>query len=309
MINRVEKQVSSINKFVIITCSVMLAVLITLANWPVNTFSATNKTVSEINNSAPAKEAQPSEEKAAVEPQPQKDLRIVVNLPAFELRLIENEKVVKTYPIAIASPRFKMPMEDREASQLIWNPSWTPPPSDWARNERPFGPGQPGNPLGVLKIRLGGNYLIHGGGDKSVGQAASHGCIRMRNADVLDLARLIVAARELPVTEEQMDKFEKSNRRQYVVKIDPVIPVEINYETIIAANGRIELYPDVYRRGTNNLENLKVALLTSGLRLEELSEDEQLALGRALVDSRKRHQSIEIGKSDDEQMASIRIIQ
>ncbi|HUG40274.1 MAG TPA: L,D-transpeptidase [Longimicrobiales bacterium] len=50
------------------------------------------------------------------------------------------------------------------------------------------------NALGPIKLSLGDGYLIHGThryNRESIGSAASHGCIRMRNEDVEALADLV----------------------------------------------------------------------------------------------------------------------
>jgi hypothetical protein len=50
------------------------------------------------------------------------------------------------------------------------------------------------NALGPIKLTLGDGYLIHGThryNKESIGTAASHGCIRMRNEDVERLAQLV----------------------------------------------------------------------------------------------------------------------
>ena len=70
-------------------------------------------------------------------------------------------------------------------------PDWTPPPQMLLR--RPDLPahmaGGPGNPLGARALYLGSSlYRIHGTNDPStIGQNVSSGCIRMMNADVIDL--------------------------------------------------------------------------------------------------------------------------
>ena len=227
-----------------------------------------------------------------------REVKIVVNLPAYTLSFIENGKVIKTFPVAIASPRYVETLGTRQASQLIWNPSWTPPDSPWARNEKPTAPGAANNPLGRAKIRLGGNYLIHGGGDKSVGHAVSHGCIRMRNDDVLELVRLIVAARQLPISEKQLLKVETNRTQQFGIKIDPAVTVEIEYRPLTVENGKVEIHPDVYHHGTNNIDNLKETLVSAGIHYEKLSMEEQLSLVRALRDSKTGRQTVELGIED-----------
>jgi lipoprotein-anchoring transpeptidase ErfK/SrfK len=77
-------------------------------------------------------------------------------------------------------------------------PSWHPPVEMQARDERAREwrngmPGGPRNPLGARALYLfqGGRdtlYRIHGTNEpQSVGRAVSSGCIRMLNADVIDL--------------------------------------------------------------------------------------------------------------------------
>jgi lipoprotein-anchoring transpeptidase ErfK/SrfK len=68
-------------------------------------------------------------------------------------------------------------------------PAWQAPPEIAGR----YGPVIPGgssqNPMGAAVLGLdNGNYAIHGTNNPgSIGSFVSHGCIRMHNADVLDL--------------------------------------------------------------------------------------------------------------------------
>jgi lipoprotein-anchoring transpeptidase ErfK/SrfK len=70
-------------------------------------------------------------------------------------------------------------------------PDWTPPQEMIAR--QPYLPrwmaGGEGNPLGARAIYLGSTvYRIHGTKmPETIGQKVSSGCIRMLNADVIDL--------------------------------------------------------------------------------------------------------------------------
>ncbi|MDB5591553.1 L,D-transpeptidase [Enterovirga sp.] len=70
-------------------------------------------------------------------------------------------------------------------------PGWTPPPA--MRRRIPslphHIPGGPDNPLGARALYLGSSlYRIHGSNeDHTIGAASSSGCIRMTNADVMDL--------------------------------------------------------------------------------------------------------------------------
>ena len=70
-------------------------------------------------------------------------------------------------------------------------PDWIPPAEMVAR--QPYLPrwvgGGPGNPLGARALYLGNtDYRIHGTNDpSSIGKHVSSGCIRMQDADVIDL--------------------------------------------------------------------------------------------------------------------------
>jgi lipoprotein-anchoring transpeptidase ErfK/SrfK len=72
-------------------------------------------------------------------------------------------------------------------------PAWAPPASVKLDNPRlpsVIAGGAPNNPMGEAAIGLGpgGQYAIHGTNvPTSVGSAASYGCFRMHNADVVDL--------------------------------------------------------------------------------------------------------------------------
>ncbi|MBM3521264.1 MAG: L,D-transpeptidase, partial [Alphaproteobacteria bacterium] len=79
-------------------------------------------------------------------------------------------------------------------SKTVW-PDWRPPADMRAR--RPDLPaymaGGPDNPLGARAIYLGSSiYRIHGTNEPtSIGKAASSGCIRMLNDDVIELYRFV----------------------------------------------------------------------------------------------------------------------
>jgi lipoprotein-anchoring transpeptidase ErfK/SrfK len=72
------------------------------------------------------------------------------------------------------------------------SPAWAPPAE--IRRDKPSLPalipgGAPNNPMGAAAMTLsGGEYAIHGTNQpSSIGGFVSYGCIRMFNADVLDL--------------------------------------------------------------------------------------------------------------------------
>lgn len=96
------------------------------------------------------------------------------------------------FRVATAKPGFGWSGTHKVSSKVQW-PDWRPPAE--MRKRRPelpsFMAGGPKNPLGARAIYLGSSiYRIHGTNEpKSIGKAASSGCIRMLNADVEELYR------------------------------------------------------------------------------------------------------------------------
>ena len=123
-------------------------------------------------------------------------LRLVVSLSERELKVIEDGDVVKTYGVAVGRPSHPTPTGSFRTGDIDWNPSWTPPPTDWARNKRYQPPGAAANPMQAVKIYFRAPYyFIHGTNDPdSIGEAASHGCIRMTPEDATSLAHTIERA-------------------------------------------------------------------------------------------------------------------
>jgi lipoprotein-anchoring transpeptidase ErfK/SrfK len=122
-------------------------------------------------------------------------LRLKVDLSERRMYVIENGDVVNTYSVAIGRPSNPTPTGSFRTSRIDWNPSWTPPPREWARDLKPRKPGDPQNPMQGVKIYFREPwYFIHGTNDPgSIGSAASRGCLRMRTADAVALARTIEA--------------------------------------------------------------------------------------------------------------------
>ena len=199
------------------------------------------------------------------------DLKITVNVPSFQMTLWQNGKEVKTYPIGVGLKDYPIYIGFRQASAVIWNPVWIPPDSDWVHESKTVKAGEiilptdARNPLGKMKIPLGDGYLIHqakGAGD--LGSLVSHGCVRVMQTDLYDLTDKITVARELDVTGEQIAEA-RQTKKTLVAELESAIPVEITYDTIVVEAGKLHVYPDVYERKTNTIENLRAELVSNGI--------------------------------------------
>jgi lipoprotein-anchoring transpeptidase ErfK/SrfK len=118
--------------------------------------------------------------------------RVVVTIDRrhFKLRYFRNLKHRKTYGVAVGTADYPTPAGRYTVVSKARNPDWNAPDEPWAgayRNEVIHG-GAADNPLKARWLGIVGGVGIHGtAAEGSIGSRASHGCIRMRVADVIDL--------------------------------------------------------------------------------------------------------------------------
>src|SRR5436305_1033373 len=100
---------------------------------------------------------------------------------------------VRRYSVAVGSKKHPTPMGRFVVRHIVWNPDWHPPDAAWAKGKKPLPSGHPDNPMKVVKVFFSEpDYYIHGTDDEdSIGEAASHGCIRMSEEDAAALARYL----------------------------------------------------------------------------------------------------------------------
>ncbi|MQT58219.1 L,D-transpeptidase family protein [Pseudomonas sp. FSL R10-0399] len=125
---------------------------------------------------------------------------IVINLAEYRLYYFpKDQNKVYTFPLGIGREGWGSPLGLTKVTAKTPNPTWTPPASikaEHAANGDPLPnvvPAGPDNPLGPFKFTLGmPGYLIHGSNAKfGIGTGTSHGCFRMLNKNVLELAKMV----------------------------------------------------------------------------------------------------------------------
>lgn len=130
--------------------------------------------------------------------------QIIVSFSDRRLYLITSQGKAITYPVAVPTGEARWQGVTVVSNKRI-NPAWTPTPEMVHNNPRlpRWVPGgHPMNPLGVRAMYLGSSaYRIHGtDAPWTIGQAVSHGCIRMTNKDVLDLYPRVPVGMRVTVT-------------------------------------------------------------------------------------------------------------
>jgi murein L,D-transpeptidase YcbB/YkuD len=173
-------------------------------------------------------------------------LRLDLNIPAFELTVLRDSVAVRRFTVGIGMRRYPTPTGEFWLTRIVWNPWWIPPPSDWARDEEITPPG-PENPMGKVKLLLGGSLYLHATPIRSsIGRAESHSCVRMLEEDAIELARLVQSA--LGVAEGGDSTLLSSWARTKSYDLQDSIPATLRYETLVVRSDSLFLYPDVYRR-------------------------------------------------------------
>lgn len=114
------------------------------------------------------------------------DTKVVIRLRQRRVYVYRADRVQVSYPIAIGRTGWETPTGTFRVLQMLQNPAWEHP---WTGQVIPPGPN---NPLGTRWIGFwtdGKNFIgFHGTPNEGlIGQAVSHGCIRMRNRDAIAL--------------------------------------------------------------------------------------------------------------------------
>jgi lipoprotein-anchoring transpeptidase ErfK/SrfK len=130
--------------------------------------------------------------------------QIIVSFGDRKLYWVHRRGEAISYPIAIPREQSRWSGTTSVTDKRV-NPAWTPTPTMLRENPRlpSWVPGgHPMNPLGVRALYLGSStYRIHGtDAPWTIGTAASKGCIRMYNEDVLDLYPRVPVGTKVTVT-------------------------------------------------------------------------------------------------------------
>jgi lipoprotein-anchoring transpeptidase ErfK/SrfK len=128
--------------------------------------------------------------KTQTQPPATDTVNLLLNLKQRRVYVYKGDKVIAKYPVAIGKKGWETPLGEWQVMEKVKNPGWTN-----FKTGEVLKPGKE-NPLGARWIGFwtDGEDVIgfHGTPNiKSIGTAASHGCVRMFNRDVRALYPLV----------------------------------------------------------------------------------------------------------------------
>jgi len=110
---------------------------------------------------------------------------VLVSIPDRKLAVMEGGNVIATFPVAVGAAWSPSPTGEFQIVSRVANP--------WYYHGGSVVPSGKDNPVGTRWLGLSRpRYGIHGTNvPRSIGHAASHGCIRLRNRDVEQLFTML----------------------------------------------------------------------------------------------------------------------
>jgi lipoprotein-anchoring transpeptidase ErfK/SrfK len=155
-------------------------------------------------------------------------MRIEVDVKARRAYVYRGQQASDTIRVAVGSEKWPTQTGDWTIRQVVFNPEWTPPDESWAEEREPRKPGDPKNPLGRAQLVYDPPRSIHGtNAPSSIGTATSHGSIRMRNEDILRLARDVMAAGGAVKDSAWFRQAESNRTEKQIVDLPRPVPIRV----------------------------------------------------------------------------------
>ena len=126
---------------------------------------------------------------------------VLVSIPDRKLAVLENGVVLQTFAVSVGAAASPSPIGKFEIVNRLANPTYY--------HAGVVIPAGKQNPLGPRWVGLSKQgYGIHGtSAPGSIGKAASHGCIRLRNRDVVEFATLVNVGDTVEIRSERDEEM------------------------------------------------------------------------------------------------------
>ncbi len=133
---------------------------------------------------------------------PQTKREVIVSIPDRKLALVEDGEVTKVYSVAVGKPSTPSPEGEFTVVNRVVDPTYY--------HKGQVIPAGKDNPVGTRWIGLSEKgYGIHGtNAPKSIGKAASHGCIRMAKSDLEEIFEILRPGDTVSIRGERDERTE-----------------------------------------------------------------------------------------------------
>jgi lipoprotein-anchoring transpeptidase ErfK/SrfK len=127
--------------------------------------------------------------------------QVLVSVSDQKLAVLENGKVIRTFSVSVGaavspSPTGEFQIVNRLANPTYYHPGTVIPPG----NDNPIGPRW----IGLSQKGFG----IHGTNQpRSIGHAASHGCIRLNNRDIVQFFQMVSVGDTVSIRSERDEQI------------------------------------------------------------------------------------------------------
>ena len=182
-----------------------------------------------FSDSSDENERNASGDSAARRAPPQPQLLLEVDIASRQLNVYRDNRVVASHPVAVGSSEWPTPTGQWDIGQVIFNPRWHPPVEEsWAEDEEVKEPGAPDNPLGKVQLVYAAPNSIHGTNEpESLGQAVSHGSIRIANEVGVELAKMVMQAGGATGGEQAAQRGASNPTERIEVAIPNPVPIRV----------------------------------------------------------------------------------
>lgn len=161
---------------------------------------------------------------------PDEGTNLVADLSQRKLYIKNGDSVVESFTVAVGKGSKPTPTGNYKIRKIVWNPAWIPPDQPWAKGKQAQAPGAAANPMKLVKIFFKEpDYYIHGTGEvESLGEAESHGCLRMDPDDAYRVARYLMEHGGQPQDESWFWRVLHFRSETKTVYLDHPIPMVVN---------------------------------------------------------------------------------
>jgi murein L,D-transpeptidase YcbB/YkuD len=101
--------------------------------------------------------------------------------------------------------------------------------------------------MGKVKLNYTSAYYLHGTPDSTrLRRPVSHGCVRMQNRDVIELALLLQDATGVQLSADEQQRLLTEWQLNKTIELERAVPLDVEYDLAVTRDSFIVLYRDIY---------------------------------------------------------------